>query len=227
MMKNGKEGESIVTNNLIFITPDNQKWYSLDDLPNEKWLDITNYEGLYQISNYGRIKSLSKYKSRRVVIMKPYKDKWYRYVIKLYKRSCAKSFYVHRLVGIHFIPNPDNKPEINHKTPINPTLCDNRYTELEWCTSSENSRYTILCGNHYSPSKGLYGISNHRSKPIVQLTMKGEFMKKWVNAREIDEELGIDFRYVSRCCTHQCKSAHGYKFIFEEEYNNEQLAKNK
>lgn len=221
MMKNGKEGVNIVITNLIFVTPDYPTWYSLDDLPNEKWRDITGYEGLYQISNYGRVKSLSKYKAKQVIIMKPHKDKCYRYVIKLCKNARAKSFYIHRLVGMYFIPNPDNKPEINHKTPITPALCDNRYTELEWCTSSENSKYTILCGNHYSPSKGLYGVNNPRSKPIIQLTIEGNFVKKWVNAREIDKELGIDFRYVSRCCNHKCKSAHGYKFIFEEEYNDE------
>ena len=61
---------------LIFITPKEKRWYDLDDLPNEEWLDINGYNGLYQISNYSRIKSLSKYKSRKIVIMKPYRDKY-------------------------------------------------------------------------------------------------------------------------------------------------------
>ena len=204
---------------LSFITPNDTQWFDLDDLPNEDWKDIEGYEGLYQISNYGRVKSLSKYKSRKVSIIKMYKDKHYRYTVKLYKKSKAKSFYVHRLVGLHFIPNINNKPEINHKTPITPMLCDNRYTELEWCTSSENSKYTVRCGNHFNPSAGLYGDDNPRSKSIVQLSDDGIFIKRWSNAREIDKALGVDFRYVSRCCNHKCKSAHGYKFIFEEEYN--------
>lgn len=203
---------------LCFITPDDIRWFSLDNLPNEKWKDIEDYESLYQISNYGRVKSLCKYKSRQIIIMKAYKDKYHRYVIKLYKNGHGKSFFVHRLVGLHFIPNPNNKPEINHKTPITIDLCDNRYTELEWCTSAENSRYTVKCGNHYNPSQGLYGDDNPHSKGIIQLSKEGSFIKRWSNAREIDRELNIDFRYVSRCCTHKCRTAHGYIFMFEEEY---------
>ena len=203
---------------LIFITPEEKRWYDLDDLPNEEWLDINGYNGLYQISNYSRIKSLSKYKSRKIIIMKPYRDKYGRYIVKLYKYSKSKSFYVHRLVGLHFIENPDNKPEINHKTPVTLDLCDNRVTELEWCTSSENSQYTVKCNNHYSPALGLFGDDNPRSKPIVQLSIDGSFIKRWANAREIDKELNVDFRYVSRCCNHKCKTAKGYVFMFEEEY---------
>ena len=204
---------------LIFITSEEKRWYDLEDLANEDWLNIYGYDGLYQISNYGRIKSLCKYKSRTIKIMKPYKDKNGRYVIKLCKENVYKHFYVHRLVGLYFISNPDNKPEINHKTPVTKSLCDNRYTELEWCTSSENTQYSIYCGNHYCPSRDKFGDNNHRSKAIVQLTLEGDFIKRWSNAREIDRELKIDYRYVSRCCTHKCKSAKGYIFMFEEEYN--------
>ena len=203
---------------LIFITPNEKRWYDLEDLPNEEWLDIYGYSGLYQISNYSRIKSLSKYKNRTIIIMRPYRDKMGRYIIKLYKDTKPKSFYVHRLVGLHFIENPGNKPEINHKTPVTVDLCDNRFTELEWCTSSENSQYTVDCGNNYCPTLGLFGDDNPRSKSIVQLTKDGLFIKRWANAREIDRELFIDFRYVSRCCRHKCKTAKGYMFIFEEEY---------
>lgn len=202
----------------INITPNNSRWFDLNDLPNEVWKDIKGYEGLYQISNYGRVKSLSKYKNRKLFIMKPYKDKYYRYVVYLYKLSKKKMYFVHRLVGLSFIPNPYGKLEINHKKPITKDLCDNRVCNLEWVTSKENSEWTVKCGNLYKPSLGKFGKNNHLSRPIVQLDLSYMLIKKWENAREIDRTLGIDFRYISRCCNHKCKTAHGFIFMFEEDY---------
>lgn len=209
---------------LIFITPDDDRWYNLIDLPNEVWKNIIDYEALYAISNYSRVKHLSKYKNKRVFIMKPYRDKYGRYIVSLWKNSVKKSIYVHRLVATHFIPNPDNKPEVNHLKTVKPNFCDNRVTNLQWATSKENTEWTILCGNLYKPWLGKFGKSNPHSKPIIQLTIEGEFIKEWDNARQIEQELGIDYRYVSRNCCHKCKSAHGYKFMFKEEYN-EQMGK--
>lgn len=209
---------------LIMIAPFNNNWYNLEDLPNEEWKDIKDFEGLYQISNYGRVKSLSKYKNRRTFILKPYKDKTNRYIVYLYKNSKKKNKFVHRLVGEHFIDNPCNKPEINHIVPINEELCDNRVCNLEWVTSKENSQWCVKCGNMYQPSLGKFGKEHHRSKPIIQLDLDGSFVNRWENAREITKTIGIDYRYVSQCCTHKCKTAHGYIFIFEEEYY-EQMGK--
>ena len=207
----------------IFITPDDKRWYNLKDLPNEKWKDIKDYEGLYEISNYSRIKSLERVNSRGIIlkekILKPYKDRVSRYSIKLYKHGCKKGYFVHRLVGKEFIPNPYNKPEINHIEPVTKEICDNRICNLQWCTSKENSLWTIKCGNMYQPCLGKFGKDHHLSKPIIQLDLNNKFIKKWDNAREINRELGIDYRFVSRCCKHRCKTAHGFIFIFEEEYN--------
>lgn len=202
-----------------FLTPNDNRWFDLKDLSNEIWKDIKGYESLYKISNYGRIKSLSKYKSRNIKILKPHKSKDGRYDIKLYKNSKRKGFFVHRLVAEAFIPNSENKSEVNHINPVTKDLCDNRVCNLEWCTSRENSLWMVKCGNMYQPSLGKFGKYHHASKPIVQLDLDGEFIKKWENARQINRDLGIDFRYVSRCCNHKCKTAHGFIFVFEEEYD--------
>lgn len=206
------------------ITPDDDKWYCLEDLPNEIWEDIDGYIGLYQISNYSRIKSLSKYKNKRVFIMKPYRDNYGRYVIHLFKNGVRCFAFIHRLVAKTFIPNLDNKPEVNHINPITKELCDNRVCNLEWCTSSENSKWCVKCGNMYQPSINKFGKDNHRSKPIIQLDLDGSFVNRWENARDIERTIGIDYRYVSRCCNHKCKTAHSYIFMFEEEYY-EQMGK--
>lgn len=206
-------------NELIFITPNDKEWFDLKNLPNEEWKDIKGYETLYQISNYSRIKSLEKYKCRNIKILKPYKNYNGRYDIKLYKNGKKKGFFVHRLVAEAFIPNPENKLEVNHIRPVTKEICDNRVCNLEWCTRSENSLWMVKCGNMYQPCLGKIGKEHHSSKAVVQLDSKGEFIKIWENARQIDRELGISYKFVSRCCRHDCQTAHGFIFVFEEEYN--------
>lgn len=205
--------------NFIFITPNDNRWLNMKDLPDEEWKDIKGFEGLYQVSNYGRVKSLPKYKKPKNRIMKPYKTIDGRYQITLHKNAKNKKLFVHRLVAGAFIPNPENKPEVNHIDPVTKELCDNRVCNLEWVTSKENTQWCIKCGNLYKPCFGKFGKDHHGSKPIIQLTKDGVFVKRWENAREIQRNIGIDYRFISRCCNHKCKTAHGYIFIFEEEYN--------
>ena len=204
---------------LVFITHNDERWYVLENLPCEKWSHIKGYENLYEVSNYGRVKTISKYKVPRPVILRPFKSVFGVLTVSLYKNAKKKNKSVHRLVAEHFIPNPENKPEVNHINPITKDLCDNRVCNLEWVTSKENSRWTIKCGNLYKPWLGKFGKEHIKSKPIVQLDLYKNFIKRWECAREIERTLGIDFRYISRCCHHRCKSAHGFIFMFEEEYN--------
>ena len=153
--------------------------------------------------------------------MKPYKDKYGRYVSYLYKNGKKKAFYTHRLVAEAFIPNPENKPEVNHINPVTKDLCDNRVSKLEWATSQENTLWTIKCGKFYNPLVGKKGKNHPSSKPIVRLSKNCELIDRWANAREINNVLGIDYRYISRNCTHKCKTVKGYIFMFEEEYNDQ------
>ena len=98
----------------------------------EIFKDIEGYEGLYQISNFGNVRS---FRNRKERILKPGLDhKGYNYV-SLCVNSKRKNFKVHRLVGKSFIPNPNNNPQINHKNGIK---IDNHTLNLEWVTQSEN-----------------------------------------------------------------------------------------
>ena len=107
----------------------------------EIWKDIEGYEGLYQVSNLGRVKALPKYCFNGSVdwlmkehILKPLKIHSYTYVC-LYKNKKYKRKAIHRLVALAFIPNPSNKPDIDH---INAIKNDNRAVNLHWVTKTGN-----------------------------------------------------------------------------------------
>ena len=108
----------------------------------EIWRPIVGYEGLYEVSSYGRVRSLDRYDNknhfRKGLIMKQNNDgRGYMSVI-LCLNGKIKKYLVHRLVAQAFIPNPDNLPEVNHKDE-NPE--NNSVTNLEWCDHSYNINY--------------------------------------------------------------------------------------
>lgn len=114
----------------------------------EQWVEIKNYEGLYEVSNFGRVKSLpGKIRFRRVEtsehILKPRFDgKKYEYV-SLFPQTKQKNFKIHRLIANAFIKNPENKPEVNHK---DGNKSNNNVENLEWSTRLENVRHGIKTG---------------------------------------------------------------------------------
>lgn len=118
----------------------NQKEY-------EVWKDIKGYEGIYQISNLGRVKSLertvesgNKMRNLKETIRTPVKHKLGYMGLNLSKDSKIKGHLIHRLVAMHFVPNPNRSPEVNH---IDGVKTNNVHTNLEWCTRKENINHAI------------------------------------------------------------------------------------
>lgn len=178
----------------------------------EIWKDIDNYIGKYQISNLGRVKSLPRNGticSER--ILKIQKDrKGYSYV-SFHK----KKFKVHRLVAQAFIPNPTNKPEVNH---IDENKENNIVENLEWNTSKENIAHSFKIG--LRKNVDLKKVSQYARlkniKPIIQYDLLGNFIKKWESATEVQNCLGYKAQNVGACCLGKYKKSNGFIWQFEE-----------
>lgn len=164
---------------------------------NEVWKDILGYEGHYQVSNKGRVKSLKLGKER---ILKPRRDVGGYLQVYLCKNGDKKWCLVHRLVAQAFIPNSNNLPQINHK---NEDKTDNIVENLEWCSAKYNNNY----GTH------IQRIAEKTSKPVLQYTKDGKFIQEWKSVMDVERNLGYFQSAISACCLGKLKSA--YKFVWK------------
>ena len=167
----------------------------------EIWKNIKGYEGLYQVSNMGRVKSLERKNSQgRTVkerILKPAVKKAGYVEVNLYAGGKPKTCKVHRLVCEAFNDNRDEKPEVNH---INEIKTDNRACNLEWCTRRENNNH----GTHNERS------GKARSKPVAQCTKEGELVKTWSSLTEIGKQTGFSQGSISEAANGKRKQAYGF-----------------
>ena len=166
----------------------------------EIWRNIKDYEGIYEVSNLGRIKSISRngtIKENR--ILKPNKVMGYSQV-GLQKYGTRKYKKIHRLVAEAFIPNPENKKEVNHKDGNKTNNCvDN----LEWVTTSENQLHSY------------YELKNN-IKSVIQLSLNNEIIKEWESIAKVEQELKISNADICKCCKGKRKTAGGYKWRYKE-----------
>lgn len=180
----------------------------LMDLPGEVWKDIEGYEGLYQVSNMGRVKSLPRkkhmprngigcYYTTKERILRHGKATRYLHV-GLEKDGENKVFSIHRLVAKAFIPNPHNKPFVNH---IDGNKHNNITINLEWCTQKENIGHAFL--------NGLSDYSSKRKK-VNQYDLNGDFICSFSGCIGVEKTLGFSHGMISMCCRGKCKTAFGY-----------------
>mgnify|MGYP000648467329 CR=1 FL=1 len=169
----------------------------------EIWKDIKGYERKYQVSNLGRIKSLKRrYRKTERILTKHKHYKNYD-LVSLSKDGKIKTYTVHRLVALAFIPNPENKLEINHKISIRD---DNRVDNLEFCTAKENSEHGYKYG---------FRTNNHSKKPIRIWNKDEEYYFNSVN--EATEFIGCGCSQVSGVLNKRRKTVYGWKTEYQKE----------
>lgn len=170
----------------------------------EEWKDIKGYEGLYQVSNEGRIKSV-----RNDIIMSQKTDKKGYLVIGFSVNGKSKFFKVNRLVAQAFIPNPNNLPCTNHKNCI-PN--DNRVENLEWCDYTYNNHY----GNRIEKASKKMINNPLISKIVYKYTIDNKLIGEYPSANEAQRDMGITCsRGVSMCCRGIIPTYKGYKWSYK------------
>ena len=173
------------------------------------------YEGLYKVSNLGRILSLNYRNTGKADLMTPFENTKGYLKVQLSKNGEYKQCYVHRLIAETFLPNPENKPCINHKIEgdegkkINMVIfnedgtINEERTTIEWATYEENNNYAT---RNERAAKAL-------SKPVLQLSLSGDLIREWPSIAECGRN-GFDSGVVCKCCNGKRKSAYGFKWCY-------------
>ena len=175
----------------------------------EIWQNIAGYEGLYQVSNLGRIKSLDRYvhyrDTRKRLIKGEYKkgtiNKKGYLKVTLYKDGKGNTREIQRIVAETFIDNPLNKEQVNH---IDGNKQNNKADNLEWCTPRENSLHAL-----YVLKKGLV--------PVNQYDLKGNFIKSYSSVKETDEKTNTARCSISNVICGRRNKAGGYIWKYARE----------
>ena len=192
-------------------------------MENEIWKDIEGYEGTYQVSNLGRVRSLDRYitqphprngvptkyfKRGTVIICHVLRNGYVGAVLKV--GGVKKNFMVHRLVAKAFVPGYFEGADVNHK---DCNRQNNRADNLEWMTRRDNLKY-----NNGETASAMEQIHRSQRKPIIQMTMDGEYIREWPSIHAAHLALGLDSKSLSGAC-HQhygMKTCGGYRWKFKE-----------
>jgi hypothetical protein len=172
----------------------------------EDWKDIIGYEGHYQISNLGRVKS---FKNGERIIGTNNKPNSAGYIdIQLCLYAKVKHFTIHRLVADHFCAKKDVvNPVVNH---IDGDKLNNNYLNLEWVSNSENHLHAISLGLRKK------GGDLSFSKKVHQYNRNGEYIKSYNSVIEASVELGINRHNIAQCARGKCKTYKGYIFKYDK-----------
>lgn len=173
----------------------------------EIWKDIEGFEGLYKVSNLGRVASVHRYNRGRIFgdkIKQPSIDKRNRITMELNRYGKAYRFVLARLVAKAFIPNPDNLPQVNHKdeNPLN-----NVVTNLEWCTAKYNCNYGTR----------VQRIKEKQNMAIMQYTLDGEFVAEYDSMHIAADAIKQDAGHICDCCLGKRSYAYGYFWRYKDD----------
>ncbi len=178
----------------------------------EVWKDIEGYEGRYQISNLGNVKSLMYRGKGCERNLTPKVNNCGRLWVELFLNGKKKQFLIHRLVAKAFIPNPQNLPQINH---IDENTKNNCVENLEWCTGAYNIRY--YHERHPDAARNRKHSQNYRRRVnihIHQINASGCIINTWEDARTIAVETGFSQWSITQCCDGKRHTAYGFRWQY-------------
>lgn len=194
----------------------------------EEWRDISGFEGLYQVSNLGRVKSLERIDNNnhpiKEKILKPNIDKreGKGYLkVALCKNGKQKSFQIHRLVYETFVGKISDGMQCNH---INEVKTDNRLININLMTPKENSNWGTRNKRMAEAKKGMKlseetknKMKNHpnKSKIILQIDLNDNIIADFPSLCEVERQFGYEKASVSRCCLGKQKTSYGYKWKYK------------
>ena len=176
----------------------------------EIWEDIPGYEGYYQISNLGNVKSLKRETNNNHGKEEYIKSQEIRngyYSVSLWKEGKGKHYTIHRLLAELFIPNPDDKPQVNH---IDGNKLNNNLLNLEWVTQEENARHAYM-----------NGLIQQKTTPVIQYDKDMNFIREWNSIKEIEEELKINHGNIVTVCKQNSNRKYAGGYIWR--YKNERI----
>lgn len=188
-------------------------------MESEIWKDVAGYEGLYQVSNLGRVKSYAHlvkcrggYRTQPSKILTNCYDGNYFHVTLFYKGK-RNIFFVHRLVAEAFIPNPQNKATINH---IDGNKLNNNVCNLEWATYSENGKHAFKMGLNIAQTTHYRGVRAYKY-------LDGSFVGEYESLHDAANKLGLNVAHICSVLKGRYKHTGGYTF----EYNNNEKLQNR
>ncbi len=176
-------------------------------MENEIWKPVVGYEGLYEVSNLWNIRSLIKNINRKMSSDK----NWYK-SISLYKESLWRTFKAHRIVAITFIPNPENKPQVNHK---DGNKNNNSVNNLEWNTGSENQQHRFKVLKHIWPNTWYIWLKNKRSKKIQKYSLKWDLIEEFNCVMDIQRKFWFKQWPISCCARWEKPSMYWFKWRYK------------
>lgn len=184
----------------------------------ESWLPVIGYEGLYEVSDKGNVRSLFRYKKQ----LKPSKGNNGYLSVELFKGKQGKRVSIHRLVATAFISNPQNLPQVNHKDENKHNNC---VENLEWCSAKYNMVYGTamsrrIANTDYSSPRCLENARKNgatQSKPVLQFSKDGILLNRYSSGKEAYRKTGLSHSHILECCAgKRYKTVGGYIWKYDE-----------